>query len=65
MLDVNALKAELVRNGYTQKKMAEKLGMSARTFTRKLQKEDFGGKEMCAMIEILNIRNPARIFFAQ
>ena len=28
MVDVNALKAEIIRNGYTQKEIAQKLGIT-------------------------------------
>lgn len=64
MLDVKALKAEMVRNGYTQAKMAEMLGISSKTFTRKMKQETFGIKEIDIMIKTLKIQHPTQIFFA-
>ena len=64
MLDVKALKAEIVRNGYTQYDVAQAVGISPRTFTRRLQEKDFGIKEIEIMIELLKIKEPSDIFFA-
>ena len=55
MLDVKALKAEMVRNGYTQERIAKALGMTARTFSTRLKTGDFGSKEIEIMINILNM----------
>lgn len=62
MIDVQGLKAEMARNDFTQKKMAEKLGMSQKTFSRKLKKGIFGTDEIAIMIQELNIADPASIF---
>lgn len=64
MLNRNALKAEMVRYGYTNASMAKKLGISPRTFSTRLRK-GFGSDEMDTMIELLHIENPTPIFFAQ
>lgn len=64
MLNKNALKAEMVRYGYTNASMAKKLGISSRTFTTRL-KDGFGSDEMDTLIELLHIDNPTPIFFAQ
>ena len=64
MLDRNALRAEIVRNGYTQKKVAEKVGISEKTFILKMKKGVFGTDEAKIMIDLLHIQNPALIFFA-
>lgn len=64
MIDIRALKAEIVRNGYNQADVATAIGISARTFTRRLQQRDFGMKEIEAMIDFLKIQKPADIFFA-
>lgn len=64
MLNKNALKAEMVRYGYTNEAMAKKLGMSARTFSKRLNK-GFGSDEMDILVEVLHIANPTPIFFAQ
>ena len=65
MLDVNALKAEMVKNGYTQAKLAEEIGISPRTLSNKLKTGDFGNKEMEVIINVLSIKDPMSIFFAK
>ena len=65
MLDVKALKAEMVRKGYTQARLAEELGISPRTFSNKLKSRDFGCKEMEVIIDVLDLKEPMDIFFAK
>ena len=64
MLNVNALKAEIVRNGTTQKKLAAEIGMSEATFIRKMKNNAFGTEEAKKMIDRLHIADPYSIFFA-
>lgn len=64
MLNVNALKAEIVRNGLTQTELAEMLGIAPITFGRKLKNSAFGIDEAYRMIKLLNIEHPSEIFFA-
>lgn len=63
MIDVAGLKAEMVRNGYTQTKMAEKLNMTPRTFSNKLKRGVFGSDEIEIMMHTLHIKEPISIFF--
>ena len=65
MLDVRALKAEMVRKSYTQARLAEEIGISPRTFSNKLKTGEFGSKEMEAIIDILDLKEPMSIFFAK
>lgn len=65
MLDRNALKAEFVRNGMSQKEVATAIGMSEGTMIRKMKSGAFGTDEAQKMIELLNITDPACVFFAQ
>lgn len=65
MLDVRALKAEMVRNDYTQAKMAEELGITTRTLYNKMNSGDFGNKEMEILIDKLKLKDPMSIFFAK
>ena len=65
MLNENALKAEIVRNGMTQKELAAFLGMSESTFIRKMKNNAFGTDEAGKMIERLHIADPVSIFFAK
>lgn len=64
MINKNELKAEIVRNGLTNAQLAQMLNMSPKTFSNKLNKGVFGTDEASKMIEILGIKNPERIFFA-
>ncbi len=65
MLDTRALKAEMVRNGYTQKQMAETIGVSEKTFNLRMKSGVFGTDEVEKMIDVLHIKNPMAIFFAK
>ena len=64
MLNKNALKAEIVRNGLTQKEVAEMIGVSEKTFNSRMQRGVFGTDEAEIMINRLGIKNPIDIFFA-
>lgn len=65
MLDKNALKAEFVRNGYTQKDIATMLGISEKTLISRLNRGVFGTDEAQILVEKLHIKNPIAIFFAK
>lgn len=65
MVDVNKLKGKMVEKGYSNKKMADMLGIHKDTFGRKLRMGKFGTDEAEKMIRILNIDNPTEIFFAK
>ena len=65
MIDRNALKAEFVRNGYTQKDIAKILNISEKTLIARLNKGVFGTDEAQILVEKLHIKNPAAIFFAK
>ena len=64
MINSNELRAAMVRKGYTQAEMAQKLGISSRTFSRKMQKGNFGTDEAKVMIDELEIADPVAVFFA-
>lgn len=65
MLNKNALRAEIIRNGLTQKEVAEKIGMSEKTFITKMKNGTFGIDDCDKMITILGIKKPMEIFFAK
>lgn len=65
MLDVKALKAEMVRYGYTQEAIAKEIGITAKTFGTRLKTGDFGSKEIEIMIKLLHLDKPMDIFFAK
>ena len=64
MIDTNALKGVIAANGMTQQEVAKKLRMTPKTFYLKMKKGVFGSDEMEQMIDILAIKNPGEIFFA-
>lgn len=65
MIDIASLRAEMTRYGITQKQMAKSIGISPRTFSNKMKKGVFGSDEIEQMIQILKIKDPVSIFFAQ
>ena len=65
MVDTNALHAEIVRNGLTQAKVAEAIGICPDTFYRKMKNGTFDIKEAMSIVELLKITEPQKIFFAE
>lgn len=63
-MNVKALKAEIVRAGYTQAEVAKLIGISETTMSRRMNSKDFGLEEAEKLIKLLNIQNPQDIFFA-
>lgn len=63
-MNINKLKGMMTEKGYTQVEIAEKLGISPKTLSNKLKKEVFNSDEINKLIEILDIKNPMEIFFA-
>ena len=59
MIDVNALRGRIAEKGLSQAKIAPK------TFYEKMNKGVFGSDEIECMIDILDIKDPAKIFFAK
>lgn len=64
MILVNELKGRIVANGYTQAQVAEKIGITPKTFYIKLQNGVFGSDEIEKMISLLKLEDPMSIFFA-
>ena len=64
MLNVQELKAAIVRKGYTQSDIANKIGISSKTFGNRLKKGVFRSDEIELMIDILEISDPMFIFLA-
>ena len=63
MLDRNALKGEIVRNGLTQKDVAKMLNISEKTFISRMKKGIFGTDEVEILVDNLKIKKPMDIFF--
>jgi DNA-binding XRE family transcriptional regulator len=64
MLNTRELKAEMARNGYTQKELAKKIGISEKTFISRINRGAFGTDEAEIIIKELNLSDPCKIFFA-
>lgn len=64
MINTNELRAEIVRCGLTQEKVAKELNMSSKTFYSRMRKGIFNSDEIESLISLLNIENPMKIFFA-
>lgn len=64
MLNKNELKAAIARKGLRQSDVAKAIGISEKTFISRVKKGAFGTDEAEKMIRLLDIENPAKIFFA-
>lgn len=62
-MNINLLRAELIKNGMTQAELAVAIGIHPSTLSRKFRQRDCGLDEAKRMIEVLHIENPAAIFF--
>lgn len=67
MVDTDALRGLIAERGLSQSDVAEKLGMTPKTFYTKMSKKVFDSDEIEAMIRMLQIpmERCTRIFFAQ
>ena len=64
MLAADKLKKGILERGYSQAEIARKLGITPKTFYKKMKKGEFLSNEIEAIIEILELENPFDIFFA-
>lgn len=62
-MNVSKIKGLMAEKGYTQKRLAEELGVTQKTLSNKFQKGIFKSDEMKKMILVLGITNPTEIFF--
>ena len=53
------------KSGLTRAEIAKELGISERTFARKIQTQSFGIVEAEVMIRLLSIENPYEVFFGK
>lgn len=63
MINANKIRARIVELGMNQQQVAEKIGMSAKTFSIKMNNGKFGLDEAERMIEVLKIDKPIDYFF--
>ncbi len=65
MIRTDELKGIIAKNGLSQVKVAEMIGITPKTFYEKMKAGVFGSDEIQIMIDKMNIENPAEIFFAK
>ena len=65
MVNTNRLRGIIAERGMSQSKVAKSLGITAKTFYTKMKEGRFDSDEMNDMIILLDIDNPAEIFFAK
>lgn len=63
MIDVPKLRGRMAEKGYTQKDVAEMLGIQPNTLRRKLKRGVLGSDEIESLIDILGIGDPVTVFF--
>lgn len=63
MLNVQELRIAMMRKGLNQEQVAEKIGISSKTFGTRLKKGVFGSDEIEKLILALDISEPMHIFF--
>lgn len=64
MINANLIRAKIVEKGMNQKIVAEKIGMSEKTFSIKMNNGKFGLDEAERLIQLLEIDQPIKYFFA-
>ncbi len=62
-LDRDKLRGILAENRLSQRKMAQILGITDKTFYSKMKKGVFDSDEIAQMIQTLGIEDPVAIFF--
>lgn len=61
----NKLRGLIVEKGLTQSDVAKEIGITPKTFYEKMKIGVFGSDEIEVMIDLLDIEDPAAIFFAK
>ena len=65
MINTNKLRGLIVEHGYSQKDVAQYIGVTAKTFYDKMKTGKFNLNELDKMVEMLSIDDPAQVFFKQ
>lgn len=63
MIDVQKLKGAIAENGFSQRKVAQHIGISEKTFYDKMKKGVFSSAEIEVMLSILKVDDAMAIFF--
>lgn len=62
-MNVSKLRGIISERGLSQRLVAKEIGVTEKTFYSKMKKGVFGTDEVEKMIELLQIEDPASIFF--
>lgn len=65
MIDTKTLRGIIAMKGLSQRKVANMIGITEKTFYEKMKRGVFTSTEIEAMMRILDIDNPKEIFFAE
>lgn len=65
MVAVDKLRGAIAEQGYSQRQVAKCIGLAEKTFYTKMKTGSFEIEEAQKMVELLNINDPAAIFFAK
>lgn len=65
MIRTDELRGIISKNNLSQSDVAKKIGITPKTFYEKMKNGVFGSDEIQVMIDVLNIEDPASIFFAK
>lgn len=65
MINANKIRARIVEMGMNQQQVAEKIGMSPKTFSIKMNNGKFGLDEADRIIDVLQIEKPEHYFFTK
>lgn len=65
MINTNLLKGKIAEKGKSQSDIAKAIGIAPKTFYEKMNKGVFGSDEIEIMIDVLEIEDPIKIFFAR
>ena len=63
MINANKIRGRITEMGMTQQQVAAEIGMSAKTFSIKMNNGKFGLDEAQRMIDVLKIEKPEQYFF--
>jgi len=65
MIDALELKGAIAKRDMSQSQVADSLGIAPKTFYEKMKKGVFTSTEISAMIRLLAIEDPMRVFFPE
>lgn len=65
MIRTDELRGIISKNNLSQSDVAKKIEITPKTFYEKMKNGVFGSDEIQVMIDVLNIEDPASIFFAK